>query len=101
MDIYEARWQNAKRIAKRIIEMQNAGWIIFDENSEAIMPFAIIKNSSGDEIIAEVCDNITIQYFVNSKEWDEGLYVSIAEYNKRFKDWKCIDPKNIVPLLLE
>lgn len=101
MNTYEARWQNAKRIAEKIIEMQEKGWIIFDENNEAIMPFAITKDGDGGDIIAEVCSNITIKYFVNNKDWDEGLYTSIAEYNKRFKDWKCIDPKNIVPLPLE
>lgn len=102
MDIYEARWKNAKRIAERIKEMQDKGWLVFDEDRRIVHKFSIEKNRDGEECIVErYSGSFSVNYFVNDKYWDEGLYTTIAEYNKRFRDWKCIDPKNIVPLLLE
>lgn len=101
MDIYEARWQNAKKIAERIIEMQSNGWLIFDGENKIAHKFAIEKDSYGKDRIVERYDGITIEYFANDRDWDAGLYTTIAEYNKQFAGWKCIDPKNIVPLLLE
>ena len=101
MDIYEARWRNAKRIAERIIEMQEKGWLVFDENNFIIGKVEIIKDCFSIECIIETKDSIVDYWFENDIGADEGLYTTISDFNKRFKDWKCIDPKKIVSLTLE
>ena len=101
MNTYEARWRNAKRIAERIIDLQNKGWLIFNNQNEIVGKVQITEEQWGEVSIVENCDHCRDYWFMNDKHYDEGLYTPIKQFNTKFKDWKCVDPKNIVPLTLE
>jgi hypothetical protein len=90
MDIYTARWENACRIASKINDFIEKGYIIFNEDDEKVDGFIIRE----DRIFQNVNDNCSYIFFLNDKEFDNGYYTKIKEYNKQFKDWYCVHPKD-------
>ena len=89
MDIYKARWENAKRIAVKINSYLDAGCIVFNEDGEMISEKFTITDSI-------CCGNVG--YFYNNKNCDEGLYTTIDDYNSKFKKWKIVRPEHIISL---
>lgn len=95
MDIYTARWENAKMIAEKVNSYLDSGYLIFNEDGERVTEKFLIKETGiGSEEI--VCGNIC--YFVNDKNLDNGLYTKISEYNSKFKLWKIVRPEHLVSL---
>lgn len=95
MDVYKARWENAKRIAEKINSYLNSGYLVFNEDGEKITEKFLIKETSmGSEEI--VCGYIC--YFINDKSLDNGMYTKISEYNSKFKLWKIVRPDHLVSL---
>ena len=97
MDIYKARWENAKRIAEKINSYLDARCLVFDEDNNLISgKFEIKKTYSGSDV--EEIVNGSCFYFINDKNLDNGLYTEIDEYNLIFKKWKIVRPEHIVSL---
>ena len=91
MNIYESRWNNAKRIAEKINKFIDEGYVVLDdEGSRVIDKFIITENE-----ISRKIDNYELSYFIADRDCDEGLYTTIEKYNARFFDWIVIDPKHI------
>ena len=92
MNIYEARWNNAVKIAEKINSFLDRGFLIFNGDDEIInKKFAI----SNDEIYLPLICNCNLGYFLKNTDYDEGMFTTIKEYNKQFKDWKFIHPNDI------
>lgn len=94
MNIYNARWENAKRIAEKINSYLDSGYLVFNEDGERVSEKFLVKSFHGSEEI--VCGNLG--YFINSKDLDNGMYTKISEYNSKFKSWKIVRPDDIKSL---
>jgi hypothetical protein len=90
MNQYEARWNNAVRIANKINELIKEGNIIFNDDSEPCNGFIIRK----DGIFQKVSANSSYIFFLKDKEFDNGYHTTIKEYNEQFKDWYYVNPKD-------
>mgnify|MGYP000860872208 FL=1 len=99
MNIYTARWNNAKKIAEKIIKIQSEGGLVFNEENSIVNKFVIDKDRTGIEGVYELGNNITVFYFQNTLDWDHGMYTPIKEYNKQFVGWKFVHPKHVNTLL--
>lgn len=95
MNIYEARWNNARKIMDKINSCLDAGCLIFDEDGDLIKQRFEIKMHHPFETIT--CQNVC--YFINSTSLDNGMYTTIKEFNSKFKMWKIVHPKHIVSLI--
>ena len=95
MDIYKARWENAKRLAEKINSYFDAGYLIFNEYGERVTEKFLIKETwiGSEEII---CGNLC--YFIRDIRLDNGMYTKISEYNSKFKNWKIVRPEHLVSL---
>jgi len=86
MNMYEARWENAKKKCVKIQKLLEKGYLIFDADGNKIHTAGIkddtfyINNSF---------------YFINDINLDNGLYETIKEFNKSFSDWVYVHPKNV------
>ena len=90
MNIYEARWNNALKWAKKVKSYYDTGnYMINWENNEDYYP------NEFDFVIDEVNRLISIdskdktsryQIYEYDLEWDHGSYTSIAETNKMLDD---------------
>lgn len=97
MNIYLARWNNAKRIAEKINSLIDAGYLILDENKEPITCRFVIEE---DEVYLPLGINCNWIFFRNEPGMDDGLYTTIYEYNKHFSGWTYISPKDIKHLVV-
>ena len=91
MNKYQARWNNAVRMAEKINRLLDAGYMVFDDGEHIEYRFII----TNDEVILKISETSSIMYFIKDPELDNGMYTSIPEYNAQFKDWKYVAPKNI------
>ena len=90
MNIYEARWNNVLKWAKKVKEHYDTGnYMINWENNEDYYP------NEFDFVIDEVNRLISIdskdktsryQIYEYDLEWDHGSYTSIKETNKMLDD---------------
>lgn len=87
MNMYEARWENAKKKCAKIQKLLSEGYLIFD--------------ADGDKIIsAGIKDDYTFYinngfYFLNDTQLDNGMLETIKEFNKTFSNWVYVHPKNV------
>ena len=95
MNMYEARWKNAIRIAENINKMLTDGYIVYD--SEGVRVGNKFKVTS-EEITHDGNDG-NIIYFTNNNNQDMGALTTIKEYNKEFEKWLCVDPKHILKVI--
>lgn len=94
MNIYEARWQNALRIANKINSFIDEGYLVFNDDNEIIT--GRFRITDKEIVLAPDKDSRCVYgYFMNNKDWDEGIYTPIKEYNEPFKKWKFVHPKDI------
>jgi hypothetical protein len=92
MNIYTARYNNAKRIAEKINEYIEKGCIIINEYGEIVTGRFHITEK---EISLKYAENFRITYFINDSRLDNGALDSIKKYNVKFSKWKIIDSKNV------
>jgi hypothetical protein len=97
MNIYDARWNNAVKIAEKINGYLAQGFIIFDEENEMVeFPFEIREDSEIADcngIFRKIGEGCVLMHFLKDMEADNGYYDKIADYNAPFKKWKIIDPR--------
>lgn len=99
--IHEKRWENAKQIAEKINNYLDAGFLVFDEDFKPVKYKFII---SDDEVLQpHQSPNTTgtrmfTLIFSNDLEFDDGVHTSIKDFNKRFEDWKVVDPKDLISI---
>jgi hypothetical protein len=97
--MFEARWQNALRIARRVNQYIDDGYLVFDEtNTKLESKFVITDDSISLVHKMENC-TITQEYFEKNKERDHGMWTEISKYNEQFKDWVVIAPEHFKLLL--
>ena len=84
-DIYEARWENAKRIARIVQSYIDSGHVVLDHDGD------VVRSMSYDEdTVYTEHDNMRIVYYTHDKDFDDGYYTPIAEYNSMFTDWQFL-----------
>ena len=84
-DIYEARWENAKRIARIVQSYIDNGHVVLDHDGDLVNSMEIGANSVYTEH-----DNMRVVYYVHDKDWDDGYYTPIDEYNQQFAEWQFL-----------
>jgi len=89
MNIYEARWNNAVRIAETFNNLIDDGYIITDGDGVISGKFEITE----DEIALKTSPTTCIVYFINDPGMDNGMHDTIEEYTKYFNDWIAIPKK--------
>ena len=86
MNIYEARWNNALKWAKKVKSYYDTGhYMINWENNEDYYPneFDFVIDEVNRLISIDSKDKTTLnQIYEYDLEWDHGSYTSIAETNK-------------------
>lgn len=96
MNLYEARYENAKRIAQQIKSYLDQGYIVRDREDSVITE---ITTESPINIKWEGTTYSTL--FEYDKEWDHGYYTPIRKFNKYFEKWTIVHPKDIKKLELK
>lgn len=101
-DVFESRWNNAVKIANKLNDYFDKGYIIFmdDENDMVEVSIMKYKFRIDDEGIAlpigtYLNTDCSISYFIKDKEMDNGYYTTIKEYNDQFRHWKIVHPKDL------
>jgi hypothetical protein len=92
MSIYQARYNNAKRIAEQINDLIDKDYLIFDEDKELLEGKFIITDK---DISLNWGKHCKIAYFVNDSQFDNGALDTIEKYNSKFKDWRVVHPSDI------
>lgn len=95
MNIYEARWNNALRIAIKINSYIDQGYLVFNDENEIITGKFRITDKEIVLIPDQTKQNCVYGYFLKDRDWDEGMYTTIKEYNEPFSKWTFVHPKNI------
>ena len=97
MDIFEARWNNAKNRAEIVNKLFGQGFLVFWGNYQIESPVVIsdkeIKIQTTETPVEEVIGQnryygspvkVSLIIFVKDKQWDEGMFTSVADFNKKF-----------------
>ena len=92
-NIYESRWNNAKRIAKLVNDLLDHGNFIFDKEGEKVDPFVI--NEEQGKIYQESNKICRWIWFINDPNMDNGSNMTIEDYDKQFDGWTYISPKDV------
>lgn len=87
MNMYEARWNNAKKKCEKIQKLLRKGYLIFTADGEKITSAGI-----RDDYTFYINSGF---YFLNDKNLDNGMYETIREFNKTFSNWVYVHPKNL------
>lgn len=101
MNIYEARWRNALKIALRINDLIARGYVVRDEEDTLVL---VMNITEVDQTIYRVIDEnpnrrIRELFFQGDKEYDHGAHTTITEFNARFHQWKVYHPSAARPLI--
>lgn len=95
MNIYDARWQNALKIANKINLYLEQGYLVFNDDNEIITGRFRITEDEITLLPEKDKNSCVYGYFLKDKEWDEGMHTTIKEYNEPFKKWRFVHPKDI------
>lgn len=82
MDRFEARWNNALKIAHKINEYIQSGHVVCEDMNNMIYNVEISKNS-----IDLIFKDITVVFFEKDKTFDHGMHTTIKEFNSQFGNW--------------
>jgi hypothetical protein len=100
MNNYEARWNNALRIANAINQYIDDGYIVLDHHNSPVPRMTIGPDSISiihEDVLSK--SRMTYMIFENNPDYDHGVYTTIREFNDTFKDWtiaKKVDMGNIL-----
>ena len=95
MNIYQARFENAKRIARKMNELLARGYIILDPNGGRIdNPFEITDTAVYEVHRKDESGTSRSVHFEMEKNYDHGMYTPIQEYNKFYDNWVAIHPRH-------
>lgn len=94
------RWWNALKQAAKINRLQKSGKYLIVLNDELLTKDGRFYISNGDHLVWKdrPDSNVCYTYFINDPELDNGMYDTIKEYNKQFKDLQLfvkIDKKSL------
>lgn len=98
MNIYESRYNNAKRIMNKINDLLSKGYRIIDDDDMIVEK--VIENNDTISYIIKNNPNTLNNLFINDVDSDEGMHTNIKEFNKRFENWTYLNPKHIKRLKL-
>ena len=92
INLYEKRWFNAVKVATKINNLLDTGHFIFNEVGERVLHKFKITDM---EVLLPMSDSSSILYFMRDKEYDNGAYTKISDYNAQFNGWKAVHPDNV------
>jgi len=75
-DIYEARWANARRVAKKIQFFLEEGFIVITDQGVRLKPDSLVLTDERFSIRLSPCASLT--FFINDKDYDWGLKTPIG-----------------------
>lgn len=83
----ERRWQAACEEVKRLNAMMEKGYLLIQNKSTIIQEkFEIRKRNEGyEEIVSKVGPGSYLMWFINSADWDNGMYMTVKEIRKMFR----------------
>lgn len=93
--IYDRRWKNAQRVWKKFMMLQQAGYMIFDEDQSVVAGFVLNEKGCYTTFERNVQDGEPFGgcfYFLNDRELDNGMMTPIKEWNAQFDLWTFINP---------
>lgn len=98
MNIYESRYNNAKKVMNKINDLLEKGYRIIDDDDMIVEK--VIENNDTISYIIKNNPNTLNNLFINDVDSDEGMHTNIKEFNKRFEKWTYLNPKHIKRLKL-
>jgi hypothetical protein len=99
MNIYESRYNNAKKVMNKINDLLSQGYRIMDEEN-LIVEKVIEKNDYSISYIIKDEPNTFYNLFINDVDSDDGMHTNIKEFNKRFENWTYFRPEHLRKLKL-
>jgi uncharacterized protein YbdZ (MbtH family) len=95
MNMYEARYKNAKRIMNTVNTLIDKGYTVMD--GDAMIVDKIVEE---DDVIFYIIKNDRTRYnlFLNDMDADEGLYTPIKAFNQYFDNWTYFRPEQVKKL---
>jgi hypothetical protein len=93
--MYEKRWENAVRIAHKINDSLDKGYLVFNSEN-ALLDGKFRVDDEG--VFLPLGEHCQLMYFVNDIELDNGYYTTIKRYNEQFKGWRYVKPENVKKL---
>lgn len=87
--VREARLRNARRIGERIKAMIEEGYLVLDDTGQRVerVEFKGFHDAGG------LCIDQVV-WMHDDPECDNGLELTIAQFNAQFTDWKAVHPKD-------
>jgi len=86
MNVYEARWLNAQRVARKIQSWLDKGFIVFDDQGERVRKVELTEDAVYACPFPETSRYWTT-LFENNKDNDHGLHTTVREFNDQFDKW--------------
>lgn len=92
--VYEARLRNARKVGERLQRLVDEGHMVLDENGERIgaIEFRGFHGAGGLTI-----GNVV--YMHDDREWDNGLELTVKEFNALFAGWRAVHPRHLRPVV--
>lgn len=95
MNIYEQRYKNALKQCARGNRLLKKGYQMLDEDGSIIPgPFYLKDN----ELILRVGENCSYIIFANNKEFDNGYYTKIEDFNKEISKYSFVPKQRFITL---
>lgn len=98
MNMYQARYNNAKRIKNKINELISQGNKVLDEQGNNVS--SIVEDDDSIVYTIDGHDNARYILFINDVELDNGIYTPIKEFNKQFLGWTWYKPSDVNKLIV-
>ncbi len=89
--MYDKRWENAQRVWKKFMALQQAGYVIFDEWQDVVQGFKLNDKGCYTTFNRDGTGGGTF-YFLNDRELDNGMMTPVKEWNAQFDLWTFINP---------
>lgn len=98
MNIYEARWNNAKKMGEKIKNYIKKGYLVFNDNGSKVGNIIITPEHVSYTLNFED-QSVQFILYLNDNYMDNGSQDTIKEWNNQFRDWTIVHPKNIEKLV--
>lgn len=95
----QARWDNARRIGERLMDMMSKGFLIVDEDGAPVKGEVVFQGFSGWPGLSIREGGCSHVYFHTDPETANGMELTIKQFNNRFARWRAYPPTAAVSLL--
>lgn len=87
--VYEARLRNARKVGERLQRLVDEGYMVLDEESQII---GKIEHKGFGDAGGLSIGNVV--YMHDDPECDNGLELTVKEFNALFSTWRAVHPRH-------